>query len=318
MMKQIWVIGGANVDIMAASFKPLIARDSNPGTVSCSIGGVAHNVACNLAKMGCPVHFITALSDDVFASMVERECLDSGIMMEHSQHISGYSTSMYLAIAQPDGDMAIAIADMDILSHLDVEAILPLLRNMNEDDLVFIDTNLTETQIRDIVTNCRGRIFCDPISTPKAGKILPYLQNIEALKPNLLEAQSMLESDTEDPLELLKGFKKKGLDTVVISMGADGIIGYDRDGACHVSSLKTEVINTTGAGDACMAGFMYGQYQDRSFTDSVRLAVAAGTIAVNSLKTVSDDMNEDRLNEYCEKVDCHSMVDILKIDEEVI
>ena len=73
-MREIWVIGGANVDVMAASFKPLVEHDSNPGTVSYSIGGVAHNVACNLARMGCPVHFITALADDLFSSAVMNDC----------------------------------------------------------------------------------------------------------------------------------------------------------------------------------------------------------------------------------------------------
>ena len=43
------VVGGVNVDIGGRSFAPLVASDSNPGTVSVSLGGVGRNIAHNLA-----------------------------------------------------------------------------------------------------------------------------------------------------------------------------------------------------------------------------------------------------------------------------
>ena len=143
-MAGIWVIGGANLDVMATSFKPLVKADSNPGKVTYSVGGVAHNVACNLAKMGCEVKFISAFSGDAFSEIVRQECIDNHIDLTYSQQFDDYSTSLYLALAEPNGEMSIAIADMDILSHLDMDKVVPLLQQMQEDDLAFIDTNLTE------------------------------------------------------------------------------------------------------------------------------------------------------------------------------
>ena len=296
-MKRIWVIGGANLDIQATSFKPLIPMDSNPGKVTYSVGGVAHNVASNLARLGCQVNFITALSEDAFSKIVINDCKESEMSLQYCQWFPDYSTSLYLAIAQPEGEMNIAVADMDILSHMDVEKIVPLLNEMDENDLVFLDTNLTVEQIDKIVINCRGRMFCDPISTPKAGKIMPFLSQIEMLKPNLLEARYLLNDKDGGYEELLDGFRKQGLETIVISMGEDGAIARNDTEAYHLNNIAGKVVNTTGAGDSFMAGYMYGQYHERSFLESLQLAMAASSITVESLKTVSDQMNEKILME---------------------
>ena len=57
------VAGGVNVDIGGRSFAPLVAQDSNPGTVRLSLGGVGRNIAHNLALLGTDVHLLTAYGD---------------------------------------------------------------------------------------------------------------------------------------------------------------------------------------------------------------------------------------------------------------
>ena len=46
---RVCVIGGANADIIATSFKAFVPGDSNPGTVRLTAGGVGRNIAHNLA-----------------------------------------------------------------------------------------------------------------------------------------------------------------------------------------------------------------------------------------------------------------------------
>ena len=54
------VVGGVNVDIGGRSFAPLVAADSNPGTVTVSLGGVGRNIAHNMCLMGIEVRLLTA------------------------------------------------------------------------------------------------------------------------------------------------------------------------------------------------------------------------------------------------------------------
>ena len=74
-MSKIYVIGGANVDISARSFNQIVDYDSNPGKVSYSFGGVAHNIARNLSNIGCKVDYITAFSNDHFGRQLVNQCV---------------------------------------------------------------------------------------------------------------------------------------------------------------------------------------------------------------------------------------------------
>ena len=55
------VVGGVNMDIGAVSAAPLVARDSNPGRVTTSLGGVGRNIAHNLCLLGEQVSMVTVL-----------------------------------------------------------------------------------------------------------------------------------------------------------------------------------------------------------------------------------------------------------------
>ena len=70
-MKEICVIGGANIDICGISDKPLVDYDSNPGIISLSFGGVGRNIAeiCTLLKGN--VRFVTCFADDDFGRMIK-------------------------------------------------------------------------------------------------------------------------------------------------------------------------------------------------------------------------------------------------------
>lgn len=55
------VVGGVNVDIGGQSYAPLVARDSNPGRVRISLGGVGRNIAHNMSLLGVDVRLADRL-----------------------------------------------------------------------------------------------------------------------------------------------------------------------------------------------------------------------------------------------------------------
>ena len=73
------VVGGVNMDIGAVSDAPLVARDSNPGRVTTSLGGVGRNIAHNLCLLGEQVSMITVLGQDSFAQSVRENAADIGL-----------------------------------------------------------------------------------------------------------------------------------------------------------------------------------------------------------------------------------------------
>ena len=112
------VCGGVNIDIGAHSFAPLRAKDSNPGKVELSLGGVGRNIAHNMRLLGVPTYLLTAVGGDSRASQVEESCKELGIDLSHALRVPDGRTSTYVFVGDSDGDMAVAVAEMPGKAHL--------------------------------------------------------------------------------------------------------------------------------------------------------------------------------------------------------
>ena len=67
-------VGAANLDLNGASCAPIHLRDSNPGHISLSAGGVTRNVCENLARLGADVKLLSCVGDDAFGSFICQSC----------------------------------------------------------------------------------------------------------------------------------------------------------------------------------------------------------------------------------------------------
>ena len=86
--KDIVIIGATNTDISGKCLYPLVMSDSNIGKISTSLGGVGHNIALNLSRMGKDVSFITSLGSDNFGANARKE-LESVMDISNSVFFHG-------------------------------------------------------------------------------------------------------------------------------------------------------------------------------------------------------------------------------------
>ena len=91
-------VGGANIDLCGRSYAPIEPRDSNPGEIEISAGGVTRNICDNLARLGADVKLVSAVGDDLFAQIICEQSAQAGNDVSHIYHTPGRSSSMYLAI----------------------------------------------------------------------------------------------------------------------------------------------------------------------------------------------------------------------------
>lgn len=101
-----------------------------------------------------------------------------------------------------------------------------------------------------------------------------------AIKPNVHELGELVGRELKGVDQVLKATEEPldaGVDIVLASMGPDGIVLSGRDGAWHATPPDVEVVNTIGAGDSAVAGFMHGLSRGLQPDEAVRWAVAAGT-----------------------------------------
>ena len=290
------VVGAVNVDIGGQPFAPLIPADSNPGFVHVSLGGVGHNIARNLARLGSRVSFLTALGDDAYAKQVEASCGKLGIDLSHALKLQQHPSSIYLYISDEKGDMKLAIADMAATQQLTPEYLRGHLAVLNQAKAAAIDANLSEEALRFVADNVTAPLFVDTVSVTKAKKLKPVLGRIHTLKPNRLEAECLTGIAITDEASLQLAARKLldcGVQHVLITLGADGALLADKDGLRHVAAVPAGVRNATGAGDAMMAGLIHAYMKDMTVDESAAYASAAAAIATESEDTMSEVLSED-------------------------
>ena len=294
------VVGGVNVDIGGRSSAPIVAADSNPGTVQVSLGGVGRNIAHNMALMGVDVRMLTAYGDDLHGQKVAASWGDLGIDASHALRVPGAATSTYLYIADPDGEMVLAVSDMTVCEKITpayLAANLPLLQNAQ---VVVMDANIPEESVRYLAENCKAPLFCDPVSTVKAKKLLPVLHKIHTLKPNRLEAELLSGvsiRSREDVAEAARVLLDKGVRRVFISMGADGVYAATQSEQCWMPNLPGKMVNTTGCGDAFMAALVWAYLEGTDLKNTALAGLAAGAVAMESPETINPAMSADALRQ---------------------
>ena len=282
------VIGGVNMDIWGRPADKLVAKDSAPGFVSMTPGGVGRNIAHNLCLLGMNVGLVAALGDDANGSSLKKSCEELGIDMSLCPIIQGRRSSCYLYITDSDGDMALAINEMDICREISPEYLSSILPELKKYSALVLDANLSEEALSYICENIDLPIYADPVSTVKGGKFLPHLFKIQAFKPNLLEAQ-MLTGEAE-PEKAARRLVEMGVKRVFISLGSDGIIAASKDTLIHLPVIPTETVNVNGAGDSAMAAIIWADMQGRSLEDTANAARLAGAITCRSEKSNSPEL----------------------------
>lgn len=292
------VVGGVNVDIGGRSLSPLVASDSNPGKVSISLGGVGRNIAHNMALMGLDVHLLTAYGNDMNGQRVANSCAELGVDLGHALRLNDMATSTYLYLTDPEGEMALAVADMSICEKITPAYLAANLSQLQNAQVVVADANIPAESLQYLAENCTAPLFVDPVSTKKAEKLRPILHKIHTLKPNKLEAELLSGVKIENREDMLKAADRlleMGVHRLFVSLGADGVFAAMGDERLWLPNIPGHMVNTTGCGDAFMAALVWSYLQGSDLKQTAMAGLAAGSIAMESGETINPLMSASAL-----------------------
>ena len=283
-------------------------------------GGAPANVAAGLAKLGIDVAFLGKVGDDEFGHMLEGVIKEVGVDTSMMRFDTKALTALafvtlkangereFMFYRHPSADMLLTEDEVDMQRIRDTEIFvygsIPLITDPTRSTLLKI---LGEAK--------RAGVFCcyDP------NLRLSLWENAQAAKDGILsiwESADMIKISDEE-LEFLTG---KGSDSaarslmfdrlklLLVTEGPDGARYYTPDFAGKVAGLKVDAVDTTGAGDAFVAGFLSKVAADRGVLDdesklqaAIRFANVAGAItttgrgAIPSLPTVEQILEAESL-----------------------
>jgi pseudouridine kinase len=279
-VSRIVCIGGANIDIRAKAAGQLRAHASNPGIVSIAHGGVARNVAQGLARLGLDVAFISTVGGDDFGRDLLKGLDDAGVDTSMARIVAGGKTGSYVAILDGGGELSCAINAMEIVSGLTPEAIRGCKDKLLAAHFLFADCNLPAETLR-WLADLGPPLIIDPVSPAKAVRLRELTQrNVFAITPNRYQVEALLDmgiADLTDANIAASRLQAMGFHHVMLSLGAEGVVAATEDETVHFAAEKPAgpVRDVTGAGDAAIAGLIFGLCAGRPFAQSCRMGQKA-------------------------------------------
>lgn len=300
------VYGVSVCDIFGFAYNNYKDKDSNPGHVKMSFGGVCRNIAENLARMEVNTKFISIVGDDEQGNNIQEYAKKINLDMSESLVVEGESTPTYMAILDERGEMRSAIVDMsitDLVTEEFIDSKSTIIENA-EYMVMDIDNPLI---VEYILKKYEGKtkFILDPVSAAKVEKVKHLTGRFHTIKPNRHEAEVLCGFPVKTRDDILRAgayFRELGVENVFISLDSDGMYYNNGQEEGIVKSGEVTVVNVTGAGDSCVAGICYGYMNDLSIIKTVEYAITMSVITISHHETIHPEMGQKIVEEYLEKI----------------
>jgi sugar/nucleoside kinase (ribokinase family) len=297
-VKKILVLGGAHIDRRGMIETDTAPGASNPGSWMEEAGGGGFNAARNLSRLGFEVRIIAPRGGDVTGEVVAEAARQAGVEDTPFTFLDRRTPS-YTAILERDGNLVIALADMDLYKlftprRLKVRAVREAII---ASDFLLCDANLPEdtlTALGLIARACEKPLAAIAISPAKAVKLKAALGDIDILFMNEAEARALTGETAENVRDWPNILRKAGLSGGVVTRGASEVVAFNgTEKAILHPPLIREVKDVTGAGDAMASGYLAAIAEGKTIREALRQGAAAAAITVQSSFATSQDLSKD-------------------------
>jgi pseudouridine kinase len=299
---HILIIGAASIDTKGRAGQEIQTGTSTPGAIRVSVGGVARNIAENLANLGEPVVLLSAVGDDGSGRRILQQAGECGIDTHHVMVDASHRTAAYLAVLDDTGDLVMSIDDMSISRELLTPEFLYRRRALFRDaKMVVLDANLSPAALETIFRLARKYevpVCADPTTATLAPGLCRYLPQLTLVAPNAAEAEALCDVEVtgrESALVAAQKLVALGVKIAIVTLGATGLVYASSEESGHVPAVEVEIVELTGAGDALTAAVVFGLLNDFPVDEAVRLGTSAAALTVHSRNTVCTELSLERL-----------------------
>jgi pseudouridine kinase len=288
-------IGGANVDRKLRTLAVLQMGTSNPSVQFEAFGGVARNVAENLARLGLPTQLISAVGDDAAGRALMAQAASVGLSTQNTWVARDAATGSYTAVLDDGGQMVLALAAMPLIDGLTPQFLRRSSAERARARLTALDLNLPASSVAALLEEARergGALVAVAVSEPKMSRLPRDLRGLQCLILNRGELRALLPEAGSDTAAFacLHG---RGVRQIVLTQGAAGIVCSEVGGAVrHLPAPAVEVVDVTGAGDALAAGICAGLYEFPHDIDTAcQIGLRLAALTLQTTVTVHPDLN---------------------------
>lgn len=304
MMKKIVVVGSSNTDlIIKVSEIPRPGETLLGGEFMTFPGGKGANQAVAAARAGGDVVFIASVGNDPYGEQAIKGYKLDNINTENIKVCKGAPSGIAMITISGRGENAITVASgaNSLLSPADLEEAEEA---FHEADymLVQLETPLDTVQKAvELCSDLNTRVILNPAPAAKLPDVI--LKGVSIITPNETEAESLtgiIVTDELTAVEAAEALHKRGVETVIITMGSKGAFLSDRSSGTSkmVAGFKVDAMDTTAAGDVFNGQLAVSLAEGADLEKAIVQAHAAAALSVQKLGAQSSIPRREETDYY--------------------
>lgn len=278
------VVGSANIDLtVSSSHLPRAGETVIGSNLQTTFGGKGANQAVAASRAGARVSFVGKLGRDHPGERYAEQLRREGIEVSGLRFDPTVPSGVALITVDPHGQNQIAVApganaafarsDLGVLSDLLGSA--KVLVAQLEVPLRTVEAALRQAKAARLTT----------VLNPAPAQPLPrrIAAVTDILVPNEVEASALTGqavSTVREARDAAQSLRRLGYQTVVITLGANGLVWTEKNRINHMRAFKTKAKDSTGAGDTFVGYLGCALAEGKELRDALELANAASALSV--------------------------------------
>ena len=256
-------------------------------------GGKGLNVSFVLKNLGFDTTALGFLAGFV-GEEIERRVAETGVVTEFKKLAEGCSR-INMKVRNVDGTEVNGMGPE--IPAEQVEQLMKRLELLQAEDILVLAGSIPSSMSAGVYSDIMKRLCANGTEAANAGPlvvvdaaknqllhVLPYRPFL--IKPNqheLGELFGVTITTREEAVPYAKKLKEQGARNVLVSMGGLGAVLMDEEGGIHLSEApEGVVVNSVGAGDSMVAGFLAGWLEKKKYEYAFHMGLAAGSASAFS------------------------------------
>ncbi|EDR29101.1 hypothetical protein, conserved [Entamoeba dispar SAW760] len=310
-LSKIVVIGASVIDFISKA--DVLPEVSIEGIITQNRGGVGHNIAENIHRIGNDILFISAIGNDLLGKMLKQYFTD--IKMKTNALIeSEFSTPVYSGVIDTAGQLTAGVIDRRALKGMKVKNIQQFEKEISNAKYVVIDTNFDLDVIKETLKYAKGKIWVEP-SGETSLKILTeeVLSRIDYFSPNNFEIEWLSKKigykgvgcdggNITGCIKMAELFINRGVKTLIVKLGSSGCLLVEKRNEQlyykHYPAFEVDsIVDVHGAGDALSASTVSALQRGEPIDRAIYYGLAGATLSLKTEKTVNEKITYELLTQ---------------------
>jgi sugar/nucleoside kinase (ribokinase family) len=306
MKTDVVCIGSSCVDVLVRGVDlsaPFTGESKQAREVLLSVGGDATNQAIVLQKLGVSVKLVTGFGKDPASGFIQNYLQDAGVNIDRCTVSDSIKPSVNVITVAPDGQRNFIKTGTDIRSRqypIDLESMKGA--KIVSLGSLFISPFYTVESVAEVVEAARmnnALVCADIMLNPRACSLedlKEVLPGIDYFFPNKDEAIGLTgKSDLDEIADIFLGY---GIKNVIIKLGKEGCFAKNYKERVLVPAIGEKVVDTTGAGDNFVAGFIAALLEGRNLVDCCEFAAGTAGVSVQYVGANTGVRSKSQVEEF--------------------